>query len=678
MSVEDLGVMLVSGSAGGGAEDEVPSSRAQRESAPSLEEADEDDIEEMSFRERLTQAQALQAAAMLDAGAGALPLAAKKLQGALRFLRDVDEDSPQEARRLREAVLAASHRVFEESTALAAPCCTELQEHDPTAAQVAHALCRSHTANGSAVAVSPGLIERLKASLADGASARDFVDARGLPSLLDLCSRTGTPSTAIHALHAVQALSSHCTMIPAICAATCRDEQDAGGCLWWLRPTLRTDADERQCLVGLHILRLLSDTTGLDEISQTGVQRALRHAVTCHGAAALDGPLAMPRVGEDTPDASNILTQLQQLLALGADSRGPGWDHDAAMVREVCLCVRNLMRDAQLRSRAEPIVPLLLRICVLAARSTISSSVTPSTAAASATTAQGGLGALAPLEALINCMSNSPDNRLALLNASFPLSCHFSSARWGFGLKTLQPPLILTKVTVGSEAEAQGLLPGDVVVQVGQHEVHGASLQQLQQALREGGAAKVQVQRTGVGVLAACLAASCNTAEREAAASALGCLSSFFEPGQQALVRMGAVPALLACLTDSAPHALARAAADAVTNSALAPSNRAALLEHDTILRALWLVGSTDTELRCCGAKVLSLLLRGKVLDAGADPGVDAFLAQGGEAILQRCLRLEGARQVEIGGLWVADKDGAREYIEEILRDLAVRRELFL
>ena len=46
--------------------------------------------------------------------------------------------------------------------------------------------------------------------------------------------------------------------------------------------------------------------------------------------------------------------------------------------------------------------------------------------------------------------------------------------------------------------------------------------------------------------------------------------------------------------------------------------------------------------------------------------------------ILQRCLRLDGARQVEIGGLWVADKDGAREYIEEILRDLAVRRELFL
>ena len=141
---------------------------------------------------------------------------------------------------------------------------------------------------------------------------------------------------------------------------------------------------------------------------------------------------------------------------------------------------------------------------------------------------------------------------------------------------------------------------------------------------------------------------------------------------------MGAVPALLACLTESAPHPLARAAADAVTNSALAPSNRAALLEHDTIPRALWLVGSTDTELRCCGAKVLSLLLRGKVLDAGADPGVDAFLAQGGEAILQRCLRLEGARQVEIGGLWVAEKDGAREYIEEILRDLAVRRELFL
>ena len=48
---------------------------------------------------------------------------------------------------------------------------------------------------------------------------------------------------------------------------------------------------------------------------------------------------------------------------------------------------------------------------------------------------------------------------------------------------------------------------------------------------------------------------------REAAASALGCLSSFYQPGQLALVRSGAVTMLLAALVQGQAPAVVRSAA---------------------------------------------------------------------------------------------------------------------
>ena len=48
---------------------------------------------------------------------------------------------------------------------------------------------------------------------------------------------------------------------------------------------------------------------------------------------------------------------------------------------------------------------------------------------------------------------------------------------------------------------------------------------------------------------------------REAAACALGCLSSFYEPGQLAVARSGAAHVLMAALVDGAPPTLVAAAA---------------------------------------------------------------------------------------------------------------------
>ena len=116
--------------------------------------------------------------------------------------------------------------------------------------------------------------------------------------------------------------------------------------------------------------------------------------------------------------------------------------------------------------------------------------------------ADGDAETTAALEALINCMSNSPENRAAVLDASHAITCRFTHSKWGFGLKTLQPPLILTRVDGESEAARNALMAGDIVVRVGEHLDHGHGLPLLQQALRQGGAAEVQLQRTGVGILA--------------------------------------------------------------------------------------------------------------------------------------------------------------------------------
>ena len=91
---------------------------------------------------------------------------------------------------------------------------------------------------------------------------------------------------------------------------------------------------------------------------------------------------------------------------------------------------------------------------------------------------------------------------------------------------------------------------------------------------------------------AACLDDRCDMEIRETAACALGCLSSFYEPGQLALVRSGAVKMLLAALSPETPPAVASAIADAVANCALAPANHPQLVEFGAVSSALGVRGS--------------------------------------------------------------------------------------
>ena len=79
---------------------------------------------------------------------------------------------------------------------------------------------------------------------------------------------------------------------------------------------------------------------------------------------------------------------------------------------------------------------------------------------------------------------------------------------------------------------------------------------------------------------------------------------------------------------------------------------------------------SRDCEVRCFGAKVLSLLLGGKLHQESAE-GVKEFFALDGIAALQSTLRLEVSdRQVEMGGLWLQERGGARSYVQELLAEL--------
>jgi hypothetical protein len=79
---------------------------------------------------------------------------------------------------------------------------------------------------------------------------------------------------------------------------------------------------------------------------------------------------------------------------------------------------------------------------------------------------------------------------------------------------------------------------------------------------------------------------------------------------------------------------------------------------------------SSDCEVRCAGAKVLSLLLRGK-MHQESHVGVKEFFARDGLGALQRSLLLETSdRQVEMGGLWLQERGGARVYVQELLSEL--------
>ena len=469
--------------------------------------ADEDDeVEEMSYRDRLAAAQGEFVVANAAAAKGELATAAAGLQEALRFLRDVDEDSPKEAQQLRAAVLEASRQVFALGAALVmdgGASAEAIDKGNISPAQTALALCQAAAGDD---ALAPALFHRLPGVLAERAGARDFCDAGGLPPLLQLCARQDAMCSS-HALESVHALSCIGSMVPAICLAG-KQCGDGKNCLWWLRRSIHTGAPAAQRMSGLSILRNLSDTKGLDDKQQAAVQTALRNAITSPHA-------------DTSSDGGGTQDMIAQLLALLTSSATHAThEPDYQLLQLLCTCFRNLARDAGVRSRFAPALSVLLHVCFrLEYLGTASQSQTGAgmqtcktgkALMATATcktdvhshSADGQASLLAALEAVINCMTNSASNRMAALDASNVITCHFTHAKWGVSLKTLQPPLILTGVDAESEAARAGLMAGDIVVRVGDDLDHGPGLPSLQQALRQGGAAEVQLQRTGVGIIA--------------------------------------------------------------------------------------------------------------------------------------------------------------------------------
>ena len=475
--------------------------------------ADEDDeVEEMSYRDRLAAAQGELAAANAAAAKGELATAAAGLQEALRFLRDVDEDSPKEAQQLRAAVLEASRQVFARGAARVmdgGAGAEALDEGSVSPAQMAHALCQAAAGDD---ALAPALFQSLPGVLAERAGARVFCDAGGLPPLLQLCARQDAMCSS-HALEALHALSCIGLMVPAICVAG-KQCGDGRNCLWWLRRSIHTGAPAAQRMSGLSILRNLSDTKGLDDKQQAAVQTDLRNAITSPHA--------------DTPsDGGASQDMIAQLLALLTAATHATHEPDYQLVHLLCTCFRNLARDAGVRRHFASALSVLLGVCFrlddVCFRLEYLGTACQSEGGAGSGTCKTGApllatgtcktdmhsnsadaqaSLLAALEAVINCMTNSPENRLAALDASKVITCHFSHAKWGVRLKTLQPPLILTGIDAESEAARAALMPGDIVVRVGDDLDHGPGLPSLQQALRRGGAAEVQLQRTGVGIIA--------------------------------------------------------------------------------------------------------------------------------------------------------------------------------
>ena len=591
----------------------------------------DDDVEEMSYRERITKAKELRELAAASSG-DALDAAAH-LRQALRYLFDVDEDSPKEAQMLRAAILEASAQLFEQHGAAVqetqAETRTSLCAARYSAAQTAHVLRQAcpPTGPGDELDVAPPVLENLAHCFAEEAGACDFLDAGGLPPLLHLCSRQ-IPSSS-QALHAMHAFSARSSMVPAMCSAGAQAVQNSSDCLWWLRRTVRPAAEPSERVLGLKIISNMSDIRGLDAKQQDLVHSALRNALVRRVCTLSDGASSSVQ-----QKAGDLIQELEKLLSSIASDEGCINDFQLALV--LCTCVRNLARDAETRPHFECLMPLLLRVCVLSQSAFRTGRAPQTELALGATTAQmdpehSQSLLLVALEALINIMSGCPSNRAALLNSSESIFCHFTGARWGIGLKNLQTPLVLTKVETGSEAAMCGLVPGDIIVRIGEHVDYGDSLPLLQQSLRQGGSAEVQLQRTGVVVLAGddseqmcprgnvhppcCLRATFGSALtmaeaaclddrnsmdiREAAACALGCLSSFYEPGQLSLVRSGAVKMLLAALSLETPPAVTSAIADAVANSALAPANHARLVELGAVSGALWVRADLCCPLLC-------------------------------------------------------------------------------
>jgi len=231
----------------------------------------EDEVEQLSYRDRLTKAAALQVTAARRIEQVDLAAASADLKEALRFLREVDEDSPKEAQLLRADILEASKINFDRLQAAGSDVCAKVASI--SGAQAARAL--GH-ALSTKVSDPSGLFLNVQQSLAESEGARDFCDAGGLSHLLQLCAREGD-SCSFHALETVHVLSSMRCMVPAICFAGARGSSD-DNCLWWLRSAFHKAADKRQRLRGLRIMSKISDTSGLDVAQQAAVQTALRHA----------------------------------------------------------------------------------------------------------------------------------------------------------------------------------------------------------------------------------------------------------------------------------------------------------------------------------------------------------------------------------------------------------------
>lgn len=305
--------------------------------------SEDDEVEAMSFRQRLNKATELQAASARSTEAGALAAASADLKEALRFLRDVDEDSPREAQHLRTTILAASKRLFDQC-AKGAEGKMGPKDEKMSAAQAAHAI--SHAAGGNESGkVDPCVLENLALCLHGAEGARDFCDAGGLLPLLQLCSRR-EDSCSSRALEAVLALSSIIFMVPALCSAGAQASA-RGNCLWWLRESLHTGTGAAlDHLRGLNVMRNMSDTKDLDGKQLATVQCALRHAMTEAGES-----------GEE-----NMIALLHTLLT-SAITSADAPDEPLALL--LCTCIRNLARDAQLRAHLAPLLPLLVTVCFL-------------------------------------------------------------------------------------------------------------------------------------------------------------------------------------------------------------------------------------------------------------------------------------------------------------------------
>jgi len=453
-------------------------------------EMDDDEVDDMSYRERLTRAKKLHSAAK----GASLDEAAAHLKSALRFLYDVDEDSPKEAQELRAAVLGASSRVFEQLGAIqvvqTAARATPLAEPSLSAAQAGHALRQAGQGSQAAgdVEVAPAVLEQLARCVADAAGAGDFHDAGGLPPLLQLCSCSRSEEATLYALNAVHAFSSVRSMVLAIFSAAQLNGSSNDG-LWWLRRAVHVANPSSRDLC-LKIISNMSDIRDLDVKQQSMVHAALRNALVHQACPS----------GARSP--STLLQEIEKLLLLSADEGKP----DLHLGLLVCTCIRNLARDGEMRCHFEPLMPVMVRLCAISQAACYKTCPTAKTkaegVASEAETKHSRSLLLVAIEALINCMSNSPNNRAELLNSSHSIVCRFSGAKWGLGLKNLQPPLVLTRVDASSEAAMCGLIPGDIIVRINEHVDYGPSLPHLQQALRQGGAAEVQLQRTGVVVLA--------------------------------------------------------------------------------------------------------------------------------------------------------------------------------